>query len=251
MTLQTLSLATAQNTERLPAPLVNRWQEMQSTAPAKFSNEKAMQCFAFSSGDWQSVNPQTVEQAMAVQAPTLGAMATYLGDGAAVQVVAEMITAAALLLNVGKNIRQEQVYPIAEIITSENKHLTVADFRAAMRMGVTGKFGATYDRLDVTVISEWCTKYFDIRCSTGEGKAIVANNGNKTNGKEMPMPAWMVEFSNSLTAKVEAKKAASPTEPDAPMLAWWKSEWDAMPEGARPTWEAYKGFQTAKLKRNG
>lgn len=207
-----------------------------------------MQCFAVVRGGWNQVLPESVEAALKCETPTIGAVAFYMDRQDAIQVISEMISAVSVLMNVGKNIRSEQIAMISEMIYSEFRHLTIADFRAAMRMGALGKFGTSYDRLDVQVISEWCTKFFELRCNLAEGKSSVQNNEIKRNGKEMPMPEWFLEFAKKIEKRAELQQPKK-FVPDQLILQQWRIDFEQLPENNRPKWESYVSFQVAKLSK--
>ena len=235
------------HTANLPEPVLQRWQMIPKE---KFSVDKAKQCYAVCAGQWQQETPQKIIDCIGANSPTIGAVSFYMGKDDAIQVISEMITAAALLLNVGKNIRPEQSYLIAQIIFSEYKYLTVADFRFVLRSGMLGHYGKQYDRFDIQVISEWCKEFWENRCNLAEGLKKMENHEFiKAEKTAVIMPDWFKEFSDKLTEKVETKKMIVPEKPDDAILAWWKSEWQNIDEQKRPTWDAYYSHRVLLMRK--
>lgn len=105
--------------------------------------------------------------------PTIGGLQNYSGYEATLQTIIEMVTTAALLMNVGKNLHKGQVEPVARLLLDnpEYRLFTVADFRLALNRGVMGKYGATYDRFDITVICNWLDQYWNERLEECEKKS--------------------------------------------------------------------------------
>lgn len=248
---QTGSGLITSNTARLPTNTVHQIPEKlvqlwEAIPPAKFQPEKALQCFAITRGAWQSINPSGVESALKSDAPTLGAVSFYTTKAHAVQLLKEMIAQTSLLLNVGKNLHEAQIGPVSELIFEQYKYLTVADFRAALKMGVLGQFGATYDRFDVQVISEWLTKYWELRTGAAEMRSTVKS---VTIEKEVatPPPPAVQKWINDLHKRVEQKAAKPPPEIDELMVNQWRTDWE---QGDKlTTFENYKNFKIQQLKR--
>jgi len=230
------------HTANLPEPVLQRWQMIPKE---KFSIDKAKQCYAVCAGAWQKQLPQKVEDCIAANSPTIGAVGFYMGHDDAIQLISEMITAAAMLLNVGKNIRAEQSYLVAQILYSEYKYLTVSDFRFVLRSGMLGNYGKQYDRFDIQVISDWIKEFWETRCNLAEGKNNAVNRewieAEKT---AVEMPDWFKDFADSLHEKVEQKRQAiKPEKPDPAIVEWWKSQWQNIDESQRPTWEVYFSYK--------
>lgn len=224
--------------------------------PATFSMERAVTCFHLAIGKaWKEVLPSTIEQAIALQTPSIGAVRKYTDDEATAQMLAEIITQTSLLMNVGKNLRSEQVLPICEIIlqTPEYRIFTLADFRLALIRGVQGKYGATYDRLDLTVISSWLDKYWSERMEYAEANsAAYQNKEMKAPESEtaIPMPDYVRE---SVERYLQGLKAfETPFEPDEFILRQWQEEWLNMPKDQKDgyrTFDVFKRMQTEKMKK--
>lgn len=209
-----------------------------------FQEQKALQCLEIKRGAWAEINPATIQDCISMQAPTLGAVGHYCGKETAAQVLSEIITATALLLNVGKNLRAEQIAPMAEILESEFRFMNIADIRLAMKRGILGKYGAQYDRFDIQVVSEWLTKFWEERLE--EGQRIAEKVFTETSPGTKP-PQWFTDFVAKYSAKHEPKTLAV-IEPDAAMIQVFKTDWDLL-ENPKPKFETYVQFQMLKLSK--
>jgi len=233
------------HTANLPDPILQRWQMIPKE---KFSIDKAKQCYSVCAGAWQKSTPQKIDDCIGANSPTIGAVGFYMGQDDAIQLISEMITAAAMLLNVGKNIRAEQSYLVAQILYSEYKYLTVADFRFVLRSGMLGNYGKQYDRFDIQVISDWIKEFWETRCNLAEGKNNVKNHEwSESEKTAVKMPEWFKEFADSFNEKVEKKQNVKPEKPDDAIIEWWKSEWQSIDEQKRPEWDVYHAYRLKML----
>ena len=237
-----------QITYNLSAATLQRWEQIKSATPAKFNQTTALSCVDMIA-IWPQIKPTTYEQAIKEETPTIGAMAFYMGEDQAVQILSEMITAAAILLNVGKGLQKHQLEPIAELLYSEFKLLTVADFRACFRMAALGKFGQVYDRLDAEVIAGWCTQYRDgklAHCEQVNARKHV-NAGKEQNAQNgSTMPDFFKEYIRQ--REVGKMRTQAEWQPDAAILLLWQQEYERIPEENRPEWAVFVKYQTAKMQ---
>lgn len=233
--------------------------------PALFKPDRALLCFHIANGAWVEINPQNVWQAIAMQTPTIGGLRTYCGDKAAIQCLAEILTQAGLLLNVGKNLRPEQVYPVSQMILSnpDYKIFTVADFRLAIIRGVQGKYGSTYDRYDITVICNWLDQYFiektteaeehsyarRVNCKEEEKIPVLDKDGNPLPYKGAP--EWFSEYVKQKAKKHGVDQPERKLEADKFILEQWRKDWNLLPDNdSRPTFEGYCTLKKAILEKH-
>jgi hypothetical protein len=228
----------------VPTKTLQRWEQIE---PSKFNAQRAKECFCIATGAWKNIEVSTPTAAILADTPTIGGMAHYLGKDTAIMVLTEIITANILLLNAGKNIEAFQIEPIAEILFDEHKTMTIADWKTCMRMGVTGKLGKIFDRLDIEILSNWAKDYFELRLLAGEAITQARQNNNKVDySNAVPLPPEMQEWFLKLTEKLTVNKF----EPDAAILKYWESEWNKIPDDTnKPKLETYIQFQTIKMQR--
>jgi hypothetical protein len=226
---------------------IERWEQIKTVSPYKFSQETALRCVDMVA-IWPQIKPATFDDAIKADTPTLGALGFYLGSEQAVQLIAEMITAAAILLNVGKNLQKHQLEPIAEVLYTEFKLLTVADFRCALRMGATGKFGQVFDRIDVEVLSSWCAQYWGQKSDYCEGLNARKHKENKQPpSNAIAMPDFFREWMQEREGWKQREKAKF--EPDEALLKQWEKEWEAIDDELRPEFALYVKLKTQMLFR--
>jgi hypothetical protein len=229
-----------------PATL-ERWEQIKTVMPYKFSQATALRCVDMIA-IWPQLKPATFDDAIKADTPTLGALGFYLGSEQAVQLIAEMITAAAILLNVGKNLQKHQIIPIAELLymDPEFKLLTVADFRCALFMGAKGKFGQLFDRLDAAVLADWCAQYWSQKADYCEGLNARKHKENKQpSSNAIAMPDFFKEWMQDREGWKQREKAKF--EPDEALLKQWEKEWEAIDKELRPEFALYVKLKTQML----
>ena len=236
----------------VPEAIREGWKDIK---PAIFNKERGVLCYAITTGAWQNIYPQTIPEALAMQAPSLGAVLLYTGHENTVQLLAEMITTASLLVNAGKNIRAEQIYPTAMLLVNnpEYRLFTVADLRLALNRGVMGKYGQVFDRFDISVLSSWLNAYWEERLEEAERLSEISHSQTKAAPKpdaDTPKaPEWFSKFVQEFTARTEGpRKLETHFEPDDLILAVWKEDWLAIPEGNRPKFENYCKLQKIRMQ---
>lgn len=234
----------------LPDSEVNSIAKRWSIIPSnKFVQERAIMCLAISQGAWTEIRLANFDQAIAHKTPILAALKNYLGEVIASQTVCEIVAYYAMMLNVGKNLQKHQIASMAELLLLTYGHMTVSDFKLALQMGVTGKFGTTYDRFDIEVICSWCEKYWNERIEHAESKSIVRHSEQKS--EEMSgvnMPEWFGMFVKSFVNKHIAQEREF--TPDSAIIESWRDEWMRLDENERPLFDSYCKLQTLKLKRS-
>jgi hypothetical protein len=231
-----------------PATL-ERWEQIKTVTPYKFSQKTALRCVDMVA-IWPQLKPATFDEAIKADTPTLCALGFYLGSEQAVQLIAEMITAAAILLNVGKNLQKHQLEPIAELLymDPEFKLLTVADFRCALFMGAKGKFGQLFDRLDAAVLADWCAQYWSQKADYCEGLNARKHKENKQPASNaVPMPDFFRDWLKDRQTNKERERAKF--EPDEALLKQWEKEWEAIDNESRPEFALYVKLKTQILLR--
>lgn len=233
----------------VPTELIEKWGQIE---PAKFNQERAVMCFHLAGGAWRDVNPQTIQDCFTAKTPSFGAVGHYVGQEPLRQMVREMLALATALLNVGKNLRQEQILPTVDFLLRQPgyKLFTVADFQLAIDRGIGGKYGSTYDRLDVTVICTWLDQYWEERMEAAETMAESQHHSQALLSEAGKDAQYMPEWFKKATEAFQAKYNPEPKEiePDQPMITQWRKDWEEI-EGQRPSFEGYVKLQILKLQK--
>lgn len=198
--------------------------------------------------DPSAIRVTTIESAMSGATPALSTVRKYQGDELAKDAVVEIITEAALMLNIGKNLKTHQIEFLADEILLNWYYLTLEEIKYLMRQGITGKYGELYDRLDVAVISGWLERYDEQRTAQIEkerqGEAAQTSEGN---AKEMP--DWFLDFAQKFMAQNTERKPGGEFQPDEAFEAMVRQEWEQMQAGKRPPFfEQFLKLRTAQTK---
>jgi len=198
--------------------MVSKWSEL-----SEEDQNRAAVCYHLSKGAWQTLKAATVKECFTLRSPSVGAVAHYVGEGDAAQMVAEIIATAMSLINVGKNIQAHQIYPTAALIVSmpEFRLFSVADFRLAINRGVTGQYGKLYDSFDVTTLCGWLNQYWSERMDIAEGMATVATVEQTKADKFMP--EWFSDYLRESKAKqirIENERREIETKADEYRKVW-------------------------------
>ena len=214
-------------------------------ADNKFDSEKAqLSCLALP-GKLSTVRPATMEQAMSNKYPTVASVRKYHDEQLALDAVVEIIAEAASLVNLGRNLKPNQIDFLAEEILREYYYLTLGDIRLMMKQGVTGKYGELYDRLDVQVVMGWLENYTEERANAAEGKSQQAHVSTVSDNAK-PMPEWFGEFVQKMQVKYNGEPPAQEFAPDANFWEMVEQEWRE--RGEQMPLEQFKQMRLAQTK---
>lgn len=215
-----------------------------------------------------AVNPSTIQDCFE-GTPTLATVKKYQGQEVAIDTLADYMAQTSLLLNVGSNMRPDQMRAAAEMLLQDRYWLTLADYKLLLRMGVTGQFGKIYERLDVGVIYEWVSLYEERRAEVAEREQLRKHGAlNDRRAEVGEMPDWFKDFLRDFAKKTMEYQAAKPTvyvslrhycdenEIDFDLkMDEWKSEWQTeyrdrkITEYDEETWMKYR-YQTTLAQIN-
>ena len=95
--------------------------------------------------------------------------------------MAYMITSCIEQLNVGKTMNDIQTARAADIIIQEYYYLKPDDFKLCFNRAVIGKYGKTYDRIDVQVICDWLNQYCEDRLNEADEISYLEHDKIKSN----------------------------------------------------------------------
>lgn len=186
-----------------------------------------------------------MEQAMSEKYPTVASVKKYHDEQLALDAVVEIIAEAASLVNLGRNLKPNQIDFLAEEILREYYYLTLGDIRLMMKQGVTGKYGELYDRLDVQVVMGWLERYTEERANAAEGKSQQAHVSNVSDNAK-PMPEWFGEFVQKMQVKYNSEPPAHEFAPDANF--WQMVEQEYLESGEQMPLDQFKQMRLAQTK---
>lgn len=81
------------------------------------------------------------------------------------------------MINVGKSMNDVQIARTADLILDEYYYLKPDDFKMCFNNAIIGKYGKSYDRIDVQVICDWLNQYCNDRANNADD--ISMNEHNK------------------------------------------------------------------------
>lgn len=127
----------------------------------------------------QTLNITKVTDIFRVRTPSLAAVRRDHGEQFAIDYLMLWVIELNEVLNVGKKMNEQQIKMTARLVMQENPLLTVADIKLVFDRGISGYYGADYNRLDSTVICGWFRKHWDERLEAAEQDSIMKSQETK------------------------------------------------------------------------
>jgi len=103
-----------------------------------------------------NINPYKADRD---QYPSFIKIKKNAGEAQTVKVIITILSYLKDQLNINKTLTGEQMINIAESIIHRWYWLNPADLKICFTNAINGDYGIIYDRLDMSVINEWLTKY--------------------------------------------------------------------------------------------
>ena len=187
-------------------PSKPKWQELIATR--KFNIEQVAKMV---SADWdnfaESQNyPATIENAIAVPAPSLAVYKKYEDESATLSVIAKMILWTLKMLNVQKSQNDFQVLMTAKMILSDYYFLSLTEIKYCFVRGIHGDFGQLYAKVDAMDLLKWLKEYSEARATH-----LIYENQKKSKADKVELsnakfnPA-MFEMVKGTIAKINKKE---------------------------------------------
>ena len=187
-------------------PSKPKWQELFATR--KFNIEQVAKMV---SADWdnfaESQNyPATIENAIAVPAPSLAVYKKYEDESATLSVIAKMILWTLKMLNVQKSQNDFQVLMTAKMILSDYYFLSLTEIKYCFVRGIHGDFGQLYAKVDAMDLLKWLKEYSEARATH-----LIYENQKKSKADKVELsnakfnPA-MFEMVKGTIAKINKKE---------------------------------------------
>ncbi len=220
------------------------WQGLQQAG--KFEQDKADLSMLAMPEILPKIKPANIEDAMSDKTPTIATARKYQGEEVAKYAVVEIVSQAAALLSISRNLQTHQVEFLADEILRDWYWLTLAEIRFFMLEGVRGKYGAIYDRLDVNVVLDWLAQYSEQRTAIAE-KMQREKRIEQEAGDAKPMPEWFLDFIKKHTLQNEQKTKGEFT-PDGAFWEQVEREWMDTTEKNGLSFEQFKQMRLAQTK---
>jgi len=161
-----------------------------------------------------AVNPSDFNDVMNGSGLQISTIKNKMGADAAKRVISIIIAELSQNINVGKAMTVEQIKYAAPIIYEKYWHLTVDDFKLFLKQALEGKFGKSFDRIDVMVICEWLDIYCHNRNEAYTQKSIKQHTEVKTtfNNIYETVSGPVLEAIKSAVANTEEKAKVEPVK---------------------------------------
>lgn len=131
----------------------------------------------------------------------------YLGEKYTIGHMGLLINSVFNFIKVGRAIDGSVMPEICNMIISEfGLWLTFADLKLCLKMGVTNKFGTTYDRVDTQIIFNWIEQYRTLRFNLSEERRKETLRKQRAEDKGVPMPPDIKEKMEALELKMKTKE---------------------------------------------
>lgn len=166
--------------------------------------------------DWENLifqkDNNTAVAAIEMQCPTLVSLKFYSADGEAYQIAVLMalLKEVADNLNIGKSFNNQQLAFAARQIAVEYYFLKISEIRYCFIQGILGRYGQIYDRIDISVLMDWLSKYDAERCLVVEKQQ---QNAIHEKSKEVfyltDAPKEIKESFENLVKKIDGQKKES------------------------------------------
>lgn len=172
--------------------LVARFENLISAG--KFETKKAELALAVNKENLSAIKVKDIKDVFDTDRyATLATLKKYRGeDFAKLYVISELVKLVNFV-NVGNNMRQEQLADVAEMILDDYYFLNIADIKLFFYRCKKGDYGVLYNRLDGQLILEYLEKYCDTRGDSAESVMIDENNTSKSATKTSNIPNWLIE----------------------------------------------------------
>ena len=172
--------------------LVARFENLISAG--KFEPKKAELALAVNKENLSAIKVKDIKDVFDTDKyATLATLKKYRGeDFAKLYVISELVKLVNFV-NVGNNMRQEQLADVAEMILDDYYFLNIADIKLFFYNCKKGVYGSLYNRLDGQLILEYLEKYCDTRGDCAESVMIDENNTAKSAIKTSNIPNWLIE----------------------------------------------------------
>jgi hypothetical protein len=144
--------------------------------------------------------------------------------------IAMLISRCCAMLNIEKNMNAEQINFAAEHIVQEKWIYSLEDIQFCLDRGAAGMYGTIYNRLDLSIINEWISKYEQERQS--HITAMKTEERQSNNIYEMFQHPQVLEAIQQTADKLKIEEAPARKVKRSEVNSfeqWLMNEYDALP----------------------
>jgi hypothetical protein len=145
--------------------------------------------------------------------------------------IAMLISRCCAMLNIEKNMNAEQINFAAEHIVQEKWIYSLEDIQFCLDRGAAGMYGTIYNRLDLSIINEWISKYEQERQS--HITAMKTEERQSNNIYEMFQNPQVIEAIQQTADKLKIEEAPAREVKRSEVSAFEQklmAEYDGLPQ---------------------
>jgi hypothetical protein len=126
-----------------------------------FEPDKAMLSTKTGVEDLAKIKAYSFEDTMNGETPSLVTIKKYQGEVICKAAICQLVYWLREQFNFAKNIQNNQIDTLAELIMADYWGMTLADIKFAFVKGVKGDYGEIFQNIDTAVLYGWVKKYYN------------------------------------------------------------------------------------------
>ena len=179
-----------------------------------FNLQQATNTLSFGIENIKRIKINRIDESINSSTPSLAAFRKYHGSQRTYAALMWQLMKFSKYMEVGKGMDDEKIEFTAELIMDDYYHLKFTDVYLCLKMGIGGKFGMSYDRMDVQTVMIWFEKYNVKRLEAAEAERLrerkKAQKEQEDAKQYAKMPESLIKLKNDLEKKWEEEKKFTP-----------------------------------------
>jgi hypothetical protein len=179
-----------------------------------FNLQQANQVMQVGLDEIKKIKVNKIIESINSDIPSLAAYRKYHGESNTYLALSWQLMKFSQFQAVNKGMSDEMVEMICELILDDYYHLKFTDVYLCLKMGIGGKFGMSYDRMDVQTVMIWFEKYNIKRLEAAELERLRERKKEQKEQEEAKqyakMPKSLIQLKNDLEKKWEEEQKFSP-----------------------------------------
>jgi len=179
-----------------------------------FNLQQATNTLSFGIENIKRIKINRIDESINSSTPSLAAFRKYHGSQRTYAALMWQLMKFSKYMEVGKGMDDEKIEFTAELIMDDYYHLKFTDVYLCLKMGIGGKFGMSYDRMDVQTVMIWFEKYNVKRLEAAEAERLRERKKAQKEQEEAKqyakMPESLIQLKNELEKKWEEEQKFTP-----------------------------------------
>jgi hypothetical protein len=179
-----------------------------------FNLQQATNSLSFGIDNIKQIKINRIDESINSTTPSLAAFRKYNGSQRTYAALMWQLMKFSKYMEVGKGMDDEKIEFTAELIMDDYYHLKFTDVYLCLKMGIGGKFGMSYDRMDVQTVMIWFEKYNVKRLEAAEAERLrerkKAQKEQEDAKQYAKMPESLIQLKNDLEKKWEEQQKFTP-----------------------------------------